>query len=983
MSDEVARENTEGTEAVIDSEDGSMRSSRSRSSTHSLSFSGGNELSDLIAKARSEFSKTLRDDMRRFESPRVAMIDRQHKTADLNQNTIFGDKMDEDVGSAKASSLKLNLSSSPPKQGLSSPGVDRRSPMNDFKMENGVLSPRPNDLHTRSTSPRLNEINAIINGSHVSPRQDDSPTNAENDGNEGHRAILNGDTNDAQLQQKIKEQDNEIIVLKAALANVVRRLEVLESERSKQNGHMFPNGGKAVLPAAAILPSQPKSPRVFKDSIDDTKDEKEIPQIEREKSGPVKKPLTRRATDFARKPSSSSQGPQMSTAIERKKSFSRKSFDSLRRSSSISNISATNGSESTPRDEIVKFYIRGRAVSTYPPSSYVESKKCGQAPSKSLTLEWVYGYRGRDCRNNLFLLPSGEIIYNIAAVIVILDRDIGEQRHYLGHTDDVKCLALHPGKNIIASGQVAGHSKEDGKPHVRIWDSKTLETLHVIGIGYFERALCCLAFSIKDGGIMLIAIDEANEHVISLWDWEKNSRYSDNKGSNDAVLGLVFNPYNTNTFVSYGRSHIAFWTITENMKIVKKMGIFEKHGKPKFVLSAAYTANEDLLTGDSNGNLFVWGKGTNKISKAIKEAHDGGIFSICCMSDGKILTGGGKDRTVYEWNQSYRKTGMEMEVPENAGQVRTIIEGVRLDDDDLEVIVGTTKHCILDGTISSGLGYVIQGHLDELWGLATHPSKPIFVTCGSDERMFLWDADGHEVLWYKHLKEPAQSASFHPTQPILAVGTKSGRWLVVDLDTSEDIVSFQDGPEQHDAIKYSPDGKHIAVGSHDNFIYLYNVSEDGKTYKKAGKLSGHSSFVTHLDWSKDSQYLQSNSGDYEILYWDAPSCRQIASPASMKDVEWNTWTCVLGFPVIGIWPEGADGTDINACCRSSNQEYIVTGDDFGQVNFFNFPSTKPKAYCQHCVGHSSHVTCVRFMYGDNRVVSVGGKDCSVMQWKLS
>ena len=31
----------------------------------------------------------------------------------------------------------------------------------------------------------------------------------------------------------------------------------------------------------------------------------------------------------------------------------------------------------------------------------------------------------------------------------------------------------------------------------------------------------------------------------------------------------------------------------------------------------------------------------------------------------------------------------------------------------------------------------------------------------------------------------------------------------------------------------------------------------------------------------------------------APSCRQIVSAASMKDVEWETWTCVLGFPVIG------------------------------------------------------------------------------------
>ncbi len=45
---------------------------------------------------------------------------------------------------------------------------------------------------------------------------------------------------------------------------------------------------------------------------------------------------------------------------------------------------------------------------------------------------------------------------------------------------------------------------------------------------------------------------------------------------------------------------------------------------------------------------------------------------------------------------------------------------------------------------------------------------------------------------------------------------------------------------------------------------------------------------------------------------------------------------------VGIWPEGADGTDINACCRSNNCDFLVTGDDFGQVNFFNFPSTKPK-----------------------------------------
>lgn len=32
-------------------------------------------------------------------------------------------------------------------------------------------------------------------------------------------------------------------------------------------------------------------------------------------------------------------------------------------------------------------------------------------------------------------------------------------------------------------------------PHVRVWDSVSLNTLHVIGTGFFDRALVCLSFS--------------------------------------------------------------------------------------------------------------------------------------------------------------------------------------------------------------------------------------------------------------------------------------------------------------------------------------------------------------------------------------------------------------------------------------------------------------------------------------------------------
>ena len=61
-----------------------------------------------------------------------------------------------------------------------------------------------------------------------------------------------------------------------------------------------------------------------------------------------------------------------------------------------------------------------------------------QVPEQSLKLEWVYGYRGRDSRCNLYLLPTGEIVYFIAAVVVLYNVEEQMQRHYTGHTDDVK-----------------------------------------------------------------------------------------------------------------------------------------------------------------------------------------------------------------------------------------------------------------------------------------------------------------------------------------------------------------------------------------------------------------------------------------------------------------------------------------------------------------------------------------------------------------
>ena len=67
-------------------------------------------------------------------------------------------------------------------------------------------------------------------------------------------------------------------------------------------------------------------------------------------------------------------------------------------------------------------------------------------------------------------------------------------------------------------------------------------------------------------------------------------------------------------------------------------------------------------------------------------------------------------------------------------------------------------------------------------------------------------------------------------------------------------------------MKYSPCGKYLAVGSNDNYVDVFSTSN----YKKLGTCSGNSSFITHLDWSNDSEYIQTNSGDGARLIYKIP-----------------------------------------------------------------------------------------------------------------
>lgn len=103
--------------------------------------------------------------------------------------------------------------------------------------------------------------------------------------------------------------------------------------------------------------------------------------------------------------------------------------------------------------------------------------------------------------------------------------------------------------------------------------------------------------------------------------------------------------------------------------------------------------------------------------------------------------------------------------------------------------------------------------------------------------------------------------------------------------------------------------------------------------------------------------------------------------AAIDRITWATWTSILGDEVMGIWSRHAEKADVTCACVSHSGISLVTGDDFGMVKLYDFPCPEKFAKHKRFLGHSPHVTNIRFTSGDRHVVSAGGDDCSLFVWK--
>lgn len=622
-------------------------------------------------------------------------------------------------------------------------------------------------------------------------------------------------------------------------------------------------------------------------------------------------------------------------------------------------------------------------------------------PDARLELERVHGYQAQSASNNARYDANGKVVYHAAALGIVFDKGTQSQSFFKSHDDDIVALCAHPNGTVFATAQMGKN------PKIYTWNASSSSAGTTISCleGFHQRFVSAICFSAD--GKKLGSVGGDDDHSIAIYAWESGILSSSAKGERSNVLSICFHAA-TGDWVTCGEKHIRFWT-EQGKNLTSKKAIFgkakHKDGKMPTTFEAVVSFGKLVVAGASNGDLYVF-QSSNELSKVVT-AHASNAYALYAgRKDDSELVTGGKDAKIMVWDTDMKPLAM-IDLRQQAAAVwlyNASIRSVCTSNRSPRVfLVGTGGNDLIevDATRSSiSVNILTQGHYAmEVWGLACHPKKPEYCTVGDDQTLRVWCLSKKAQLRSKKLDCMARACAIGDQFDVIAVGyggrnahqsaaskTSQAKTGSVVLFRYSDLSKlFEDKPSKQpiSEVKISPSGAILAVGSHDHHIYLYKLHDAScKKVTKTATFAKHQSYITHIDFSSDSKVLQSNCGAYELLFSDAANGRHITSASSTKDTAWSSWTCVLGWPVQGIWPPCSDGTDVNAVDRNAQKDLLVTSDDFGLVKLYQYPCVTKNASALEHRGHSSHVTNVRWSWNDAYVVSVGGNDRCIMEWKV-
>jgi len=681
-----------------------------------------------------------------------------------------------------------------------------------------------------------------------------------------------------------------------------------------------------------------------------------------------------------------------------------------------------------------------------PKEGYPNARDALDKPSGGLVLEYAHGYQGKEMygRGNMFFVADenktqeSALVYHVAGVGVVNNCKERSQNFFTGHNDDITCIAVsgHPERDtLVATGQTDPKDfGEKDMPKIFIWDWTTMKRVKLIPDAHWGMVLK-VQFSAKND--YLFSIGGEQEHLIKVWSLKNLNR----KGKagmckelmnaptvKEDIFGFVVNPYNTTDqrfaeeFLLYGRKK-AYWvvmTVTKKTMSVKLKSILfslakevkeNKKLSPKAILTGDWLPNGKFVLGDNLGAMFICQQ-TKPICRIA--CHEGVLGAITTVSATDVITAG-NDGHIRRWSINATSSSAKMTWSTDSpisftdNDFEFLPRAMAYDKATSTVYVGSKTCQIMSYDLKEEKSEIlIDGHDDQVWGLTTCNKdgfEHYYITGGFDGVLKMWDCKERKIIdtyefERKSDKEPMKqiaSCIWSNDGMLVAAGSEDGHVYLFTWfeNRALELVAEYDCPvkEGREAegvsyMRFSENDEMLAVCHMDAHLYLFTLIGSGKTWSlEPWKPANHRAAPTHMQWTADSTMVKCLTRDYEVAHWMVDSKNHTLKfyphHPDPDDVEWAGDPLVAGWDVQGCYLAEWDGTDLNDVTLSSDGQFLCAGDDFGFVRLYKYPAVcnKPEAHRAY-LGHSSFVVGVEFCRDDSYLITCGGNDMAIFQWKL-
>jgi WD40 repeat protein len=161
----------------------------------------------------------------------------------------------------------------------------------------------------------------------------------------------------------------------------------------------------------------------------------------------------------------------------------------------------------------------------------------------------------------------------------------------------------------------------------------------------------------------------------------------------------------------------------------------------------------------------------------------------------------------------------------------------------------------------------LEGHTDWVSSESFSPDSRLLASGSADHTVRLWDPETGQEVWKQEINASVVSVDFSPDGRLLAfaLGNYAGQELGTDFsirlwnpETGQEVRRLEGHTDSVSSVRFSPDGRLLASGSHDQTVRLWNP----ETGLEIRKLHGHGSNVNSVDFSPDGRLLASASGNY-------------------------------------------------------------------------------------------------------------------------